>query len=98
MLMCVSVCVYVCVCKFGGNTHRFNSNPAKIEKVEGGLKVTFEDGSTQETDVIMYATGRVSYPSTPCDALPRHERALDHEISCNHLRDAWPHILSGAVT
>ena len=38
---------------------RFNTNIAKMEKVEGGIKVTYEDGSTQETDVVMYATGRV---------------------------------------
>jgi len=30
-------------------------NPAKIEK---GLKVTFEDGSTEQFDLVMFATGR----------------------------------------
>jgi len=38
---------------------KFNTNIAKMEKVDGGIKVTYEDGSTQETDVVMYATGRV---------------------------------------
>jgi len=38
---------------------KFNTNIAKMEKVAGGIKVTYEDGSTQEADVVMYATGRV---------------------------------------
>lgn len=38
---------------------KFNSNIAKLEKVDTGIKVTYEDGSTQEADVVMYATGRV---------------------------------------
>lgn len=38
---------------------KFNSNIASIEKVDGGLKATLEDGSVMEADVIMFATGRV---------------------------------------
>jgi glutathione reductase (NADPH) len=38
---------------------KFNTNIAKMEKVAGGIKVTYEDGSTQEADVVMYATGRI---------------------------------------
>jgi glutathione reductase (NADPH) len=39
---------------------RFNCNIAKMEKnSDGSIKVTYEDGSTQETDIVMYATGRV---------------------------------------
>ncbi|MBL4906302.1 MAG: glutathione-disulfide reductase [Sneathiella sp.] len=37
---------------------RVRSNPAKIEKTANGLLVTLEDGSTIETDAVMYATGR----------------------------------------
>lgn len=37
---------------------RFNSNIATVEKTDGGLIATLEDGSTIEADVIMYATGR----------------------------------------
>ena len=37
---------------------RFDSNPAKIERREGGLTATLEDGATIEADVILYATGR----------------------------------------
>jgi len=39
---------------------RFNTDVAKIEKqADGSLKATMKDGSVVETDVIMYATGRV---------------------------------------
>lgn len=37
---------------------RFDSNIASVEKTDGGLLATLEDGSTLEADVIMYATGR----------------------------------------
>lgn len=37
---------------------RVNANPAKIEKISGGLKITLEDCSVIEADAIMYATGR----------------------------------------
>jgi len=45
--------------KEAGIDVQMNTNIAKIEKVEGGLKATLEDGSELEADVIMYATGRV---------------------------------------
>lgn len=45
--------------KNAGVNLKFNANIAKMEKVAGGIKVTYEDGSTQETDIVMYATGRV---------------------------------------
>jgi len=38
---------------------KFNTNIAKMEKVADGIKVTYEDGSTQEADIVMYATGRI---------------------------------------
>ena len=38
-----------------GVTVLLRKNPAKIEK---GLKVTFEDGSTENFDLVMFATGR----------------------------------------
>ena len=34
---------------------RLHSNPAKLER---GIRVTYEDGSTQTTDLVMFATGR----------------------------------------
>ena len=34
---------------------RLQSNPAKIDK---GIRVTFEDGGMQETDLVLFATGR----------------------------------------
>ena len=37
---------------------RVNTNPASIEKTAGGFRVTMEDGSVTETDLVMYATGR----------------------------------------
>ena len=37
---------------------KFESNIASIEKTDGGLVATLEDGSVLETDLIMYATGR----------------------------------------
>ncbi|MGY0218258.1 glutathione-disulfide reductase [Endozoicomonadaceae bacterium StTr2] len=38
---------------------RFNTNVASIDKKDdGSLDVTFEDGSTLNTDVVLYATGR----------------------------------------
>ncbi len=37
---------------------RFDSNIASIEKVSTGLRATLEDGSTLDTDAILYATGR----------------------------------------
>lgn len=37
---------------------RFDSNIASVVKNDDGLVATLEDGSTVETDVVMYATGR----------------------------------------
>ncbi|PVZ68222.1 glutathione-disulfide reductase [Pelagibaculum spongiae] len=38
---------------------KFNTNVASIEKqADGSLKVTLEDGSSLETDLVLYATGR----------------------------------------
>lgn len=37
---------------------RFNANIACIEKKGDGFLATYEDGTEQETDLIMYATGR----------------------------------------
>ena len=38
---------------------RFNTVVRRIDKTAGGLKVTLSDGSTQQTDCMMFATGRV---------------------------------------
>lgn len=41
-------------------TLKFNSTISKIEKLQDGqLQVTWQDGTTETTDVAMYATGRV---------------------------------------
>ena len=34
---------------------RLNANPAKLER---GIRVTYEDGGTQEVDLVLFATGR----------------------------------------
>jgi glutathione reductase (NADPH) len=39
---------------------RFKADIEKIEKVGGALKATLTDGSSVETDLILYATGRLS--------------------------------------
>jgi glutathione reductase (NADPH) len=41
-----------------GISLRLQSNPAKLEKLEKGIRVTYEDGSVQEVDLVMFATGR----------------------------------------
>lgn len=38
---------------------RFKSQVTRIEKNGAGLRITFSDGTEQETDCMMYATGRV---------------------------------------
>ncbi len=38
---------------------KFSTNVASIERIAAGLTVTLEDGLVIETDLIMYATGRV---------------------------------------
>lgn len=47
--------------RLGGVDVRFNADIAKIEKVDGGLLVELKNGERFETDVVMYATGRVPY-------------------------------------
>ncbi len=37
---------------------RYNSNITNIKKIDTGLKVSFDDGTTQEYDCVMFATGR----------------------------------------
>jgi len=37
---------------------RFNANVARLEKTSAGLVATLEDGSSIETDCVLYATGR----------------------------------------
>lgn len=41
---------------------RFNANVAALEKSKSGILATLEDGTTIETDVVLYATGR--HPNT----------------------------------
>lgn len=44
---------------------RFNSSPTKVEKLKNGsLRVTLNSGDVVETDVVMYATGRVPNTSS----------------------------------
>ena len=38
---------------------RFNANIASLEKTDRGLTATLENGDTLDSDVVMYATGRV---------------------------------------
>lgn len=38
---------------------RLNASPKKIEKTNDGLRLHFEDGSSLETGLVMFATGRV---------------------------------------
>lgn len=39
---------------------RFNSSPTKVEKLpDGSLRTTMNDGGVVESDIVMYATGRV---------------------------------------
>jgi glutathione reductase (NADPH) len=38
---------------------RFEKNPTAIERSDAGLRVTVDDGSTLETDQVLYATGRM---------------------------------------
>ncbi|MEM9061373.1 MAG: glutathione-disulfide reductase [Pseudomonadota bacterium] len=42
-----------------GVTFRFNSDVTAIEKTDSGLTVSLTDGSTQEVDLVMFATGRI---------------------------------------
>ncbi|MEE9606622.1 MAG: glutathione-disulfide reductase [Myxococcota bacterium] len=41
-----------------GTDLRFDARVAKIERHEGGLRASLDDGSALEADVILYATGR----------------------------------------
>ena len=42
-----------------GITFRYNADIARIEKTGDGLKVTFQDGTDQMADQVLYATGRI---------------------------------------
>ncbi|MEM7060719.1 MAG: glutathione-disulfide reductase [Pseudomonadota bacterium] len=42
-----------------GITFRYKADIAKIEKTDDGLKITYEDGSNQVADQVLYATGRI---------------------------------------
>ena len=42
-----------------GITFRYNADIAQIEKTDDGLKVTFQDGTDQMADQVLYATGRI---------------------------------------
>jgi len=41
-----------------GMTLHFGAEPAAVEKKPGSLKITYSDGSVQETDLVLFATGR----------------------------------------
>ncbi|QQS13899.1 MAG: glutathione-disulfide reductase [Rhodospirillales bacterium] len=45
--------------KAKGVRFRTDSEVARIERVDGGLRATLKDGATLDADVVMYATGRV---------------------------------------
>ncbi|MEX2198712.1 MAG: glutathione-disulfide reductase [Burkholderiales bacterium] len=53
---------------------RLQSNPARLER---GIRITYEDGSTQETDLVMFATGRK--PNTASLGLEGAGVKLDRE-------------------
>lgn len=38
-----------------------NTNPTRLERSEGGIVVTYEDGATAEYDAVFFATGRAPY-------------------------------------
>lgn len=56
---------------------RFNSQVDSIEKTHGGVRVTLDDGSKLEADLIMFATGRA--PNTREIGLERVQVALDDD-------------------
>ncbi|OFZ99322.1 MAG: hypothetical protein A2Z64_11145 [Betaproteobacteria bacterium RIFCSPLOWO2_02_67_12] len=37
---------------------RLQSNPARLDKENGALRITYENGSSQEVDAVLFATGR----------------------------------------
>jgi len=41
-----------------GVTLRLNANPARLEHEGEGIRVTYEDGATDDYDAVMFATGR----------------------------------------
>ena len=56
---------------------RFNNNITRIDKSETGYSATLTDGSTLETDLIMYATGR--HPNTDNLGLEQAGVTLDEK-------------------
>ncbi|MGD1922836.1 MAG: glutathione-disulfide reductase [Paracoccaceae bacterium] len=42
-----------------GVAFKFNTDVTRIDKTDAGLVVTLTDGSTQEADLVMFATGRI---------------------------------------
>ena len=44
-----------------GITMRLNANPARLERAGDGIRVTYEDGRTEDQDAVMFATGRHPY-------------------------------------
>ena len=42
-----------------GITFKYNTDITQIDKTDGGLKISFKDGSEQIADQVLYATGRI---------------------------------------
>ena len=59
---------------------RFGADVARIEKARGGLRLALEDGSTLETDAVLYATGRAPNTRGLCLDKLGIETGMDGEI------------------
>ncbi|MEL7468992.1 MAG: glutathione-disulfide reductase [Pseudomonadota bacterium] len=68
-----------------GVAFKFNTDVTRIDKTDAGLLVTLIDGSTQEVDLVMFATGRI--PNTAGMGLENAGVALGKKGEV--IVDAW---------
>ena len=68
-----------------GVAFKFNTDVTRIDKTDAGLVVTLTDGSTQEADLVMFATGRI--PNTARMGLENAGVALGKKGEV--IVDAW---------
>ncbi|MEL6998337.1 MAG: glutathione-disulfide reductase [Pseudomonadota bacterium] len=68
-----------------GVAFKFNTDVTRIDKTNAGLVVTLTDGSTQEVDLVMFATGRI--PNTAGMGLENAGVALGKKGEV--IVDAW---------
>ncbi|MEM7684128.1 MAG: glutathione-disulfide reductase [Pseudomonadota bacterium] len=68
-----------------GVAFKFNTDVTRIDKIDAGLVVTLTDGSTQEVDLVMFATGRI--PNTARMGLENAGVALGKKGEV--IVDAW---------